>query len=102
MIDKKNITTYEEFMAPKYGPEGSPSRLAFESRAQSYFLCEMLKEERRRLGFTQQQMADRLGMKKSFLSRIENGKSDIQLSTLMKVLDGLGLQIQFVPVAVAA
>jgi transcriptional regulator with XRE-family HTH domain len=40
---------------------------------------------------TQEQLADKIGAKKSFISRIENGKVDIQLSTLYRLLEnGLG------------
>ena len=43
---------------------------------------------------TQEQLADKTGTKKSFISRIENGHSDIQLSTLYRLLEfGLGRKI---------
>ncbi|MDZ7624736.1 MAG: helix-turn-helix transcriptional regulator [Ignavibacteriaceae bacterium] len=40
----------------------------------------MLKEERRKANLTQEQLAEKTGTKKSYISRIEAGKSDIQLS----------------------
>jgi predicted transcriptional regulator len=43
---------------------------------------------------TQEELAHRTGTKKSFISRIENGHSDIQLSTLYKLIEhGLGKKI---------
>jgi transcriptional regulator with XRE-family HTH domain len=43
---------------------------------------------------TQEQLAIKTGTKKSFISRIENVKSDIQLSTLFRILElGLGKKI---------
>lgn len=46
---------------------------------------------------TQEQLADRIGAKKSFISRIENGQSDIQLSTLYRLLEvGLGKKLELV------
>ena len=45
---------------------------------------------------TQKQLATKTGTKKSFISRIENGHSDIQLSTLYKLIEfGLGRKINF-------
>jgi transcriptional regulator with XRE-family HTH domain len=45
---------------------------------------------------TQEQLALKTGTKKSFISRIENGKSDIQLSTLYRILEiGLGKKVSF-------
>ena len=32
-------------------------------------------------------------MKKSYISRIENGKTDVQLSTLFKIFQGLGKRV---------
>ncbi|MEI6508124.1 MAG: helix-turn-helix transcriptional regulator [Bacteroidota bacterium] len=44
---------------------------------------------------TQEQLADKIGAKKSFISRIENGKTDIQLSTLYRLIEfGLGREIE--------
>lgn len=44
---------------------------------------------------TQEQLADKIGAKKGFISRIENGKSDIQLSTLYRLLEfGLGKKVE--------
>ncbi|MCS2348677.1 helix-turn-helix transcriptional regulator [Bacteroides thetaiotaomicron] len=34
---------------------------------------------------TQEQLAAKIGTKKSYISRIENGHADIQLSTLFKI-----------------
>ena len=46
-------------------------------------------------GMTQEQLADKIGAKKSFISRIENGKTDIQLSTLYRLLEfGLGKTVE--------
>jgi len=43
---------------------------------------------------TQEQLADKIGAKKSFISRIENGHSDIQLSTLYRLMEiGLGKKV---------
>lgn len=40
------------------------------------------------------ELANKTGTKKSFISRIENGHSDIQLSTLFKLIElGLGRKV---------
>jgi transcriptional regulator with XRE-family HTH domain len=46
---------------------------------------------------TQEQLADRIGAKKSFISRIENGRSDIHLFTLYRLLEfGLGKKVELI------
>ena len=55
-----------------------------------------IKEARLSLGMTQEQLAIKAGTKKSYISRLENGKVDIQLSTLFRIFEtGLGRKIHF-------
>ena len=69
-------------------------RTDFEIKAKSFAIGELIKEERKLAQMTQEQLADKIGAKKSFISRIENGHSDIQLSTLYKIIEfGLGRKI---------
>ncbi|GLR16030.1 hypothetical protein GCM10007940_06450 [Portibacter lacus] len=43
---------------------------------------------------TQEELANKIGAKKSYISRVENGKTDIQLSTLYKIIEvGLSKEI---------
>ena len=47
----------------------------------------MLKEARKEANMMQEQLADKVGTKKSYISRLENGKCDIQLSTLYRIFE---------------
>ncbi len=90
----KNITTFDEHLENRYGKIGSVKRTEFEIKAKAFAIGEVIKEERRLCSMTQEQLAEKTGTKKSFISRIENGHSDIQLSTLYKLLEvGLGRKI---------
>ena len=44
-------------------------------------------------GLTQQELADKIGTKKSYISKLENGHADIQLSTLFRIFAGLGKRV---------
>jgi len=62
--------------------------------AKSFAIGEIIKEERQLANMTQDELAEKTGTKKSFISRIENGHSDIQLSTLFKLIElGLGRKV---------
>ena len=94
--ENKNITTFDEHLEDRYGKIGSLKRTEFEIKAKAFAIGEVIKEERRLCSMTQEQLAEKTGTKKSFSSRIENGHSDIQLSTLYKLLEvGLGRKITF-------
>ena len=59
-----------------------------------FIISEMLKEARREAKITQEELAEKTGTKKSYISRIENGKGNIQLSTLIRIFEiGLNKRI---------
>jgi ribosome-binding protein aMBF1 (putative translation factor) len=92
---KKNTTTLDEHLTSRYGKRGTAKRTEFEIKAKAFLIGEVIKEERRIANLTQEQLAEKIGAKKSFISRIENGKTDIQLSTLYRLLEfGLGKKVE--------
>jgi HTH-type transcriptional regulator / antitoxin HipB len=97
MEQKDNhITTFDQHLEKRYGKVGSKTRTDFEIKAKSLAIGELIKEERKLAHMTQEQLADKIGSKKSFISRIENGHSDIQFSTLYRIIEfGLGRKIHF-------
>ena len=90
---KLNLTPIEDLIAEDFGKVGTPERDTFEMECDAFIIGEQLKDERLKAGLTQEELADKIGTKKSFISRVENGKADIQLSTLVKVFRGVGREI---------
>jgi HTH-type transcriptional regulator/antitoxin HipB len=90
----KDAKTFDELLDIKYGELGSKVRDNFEIRAKSFVVGEMIKEARKEAHLTQDDLAKRTGTKKSYISRVENGKIDIQISTLFKIFEeGLGKRL---------
>ena len=90
----KNVTNFEDLLKEKYGEKGTPARDKFESDSLAFRLGVMLKEARKEAHMTQDELAKRTGTKKSYISRIERGQSDIQISTYYKLIEiGLGKQL---------
>ena len=90
----KNITTFDEHLDGRYGKIGTEKRTEFEIKAKAFAIGEILREARKEAKMTQEELAKKTGTKKSFISRIENGHSDIQLSTLYRIVEiGLGRRI---------
>ena len=87
----KNVRDFEDLLIDKYGQKGNPARDKFDSDSLAFRIGEMLKEARREAKLTQEELAQKIGTKKSYISRIERGQSDIQLSTFYKLIEiGLG------------
>ncbi|MBP5498569.1 MAG: helix-turn-helix transcriptional regulator [Muribaculaceae bacterium] len=86
-------SSFEELLNAEYGERGTKTREDFETEDETFCLAECLKEQRRLAGLTQEQLAAKIGTKKSYISKIENGHVDVQLSTLFRIFAGLGKRV---------
>jgi len=93
----KNIKTFEDLLLSKYGKSGTKMRDAFDAKSKAFMIGELIKETRKKSRVTQEELALKTGTKKSYISRVENGKSDIQLSTLFRLFEeGLGKSLNLI------
>lgn len=83
----KNITTLDEILDKKYGEKGSAKREQWEEGFETFRLGVLLEEARVKMGMTQEELAQKCGTNKAYISRIENNASDIRLSTLMRIVN---------------
>lgn len=88
-----NCNNLDELLNVEFGERNTPKRKQFDRETEAFCLAQTLKEERKRAGLTQQELAEKIGTKKTYISRLENGKSDIQLSTLFRIFEGLGRHV---------
>ena len=94
MTDYKGISSFDELIEKEHGPIGTDSRNEDEEKAQMFIVSEMLREARKNANLTQEELAIKAGTKKSYISKIENGKGNIQLSTLIRIFEkGLNRKI---------
>lgn len=89
-----NCNNLDELINVEFGEVGTPSCEEFDKETEAFCLALTLKEERIRAGFTQEQLAEKIGTKKTYISRLENGKADIQLTTLFRIFEGLGRRVR--------
>ncbi len=90
----KNLTSFDDHLDQRYGKIGTEKRTEFEIKAKAFAIGEILREARKEAHMTQEQLAEKTGTRKSFISRIENGHSDIQLSTLYRLVElGFGKRV---------
>lgn len=89
----KNIITFEEHLDKQYGIQGTPARDAYEQGYQAFKIGVLIQEARKKQHLTQEELALRIGTTKHYISRIENDASDIRLTTLRRIIEGLGGQL---------
>ena len=92
----KRLKSFDDILNEEVGAVNSPEREEFEARAKAYYYAELLKEQRKQQKMTQQQLADKIGKKREYISNIERGNSDMQLSTFIQIANALGLRFALV------
>ncbi|SOE23780.1 Helix-turn-helix [Spirosomataceae bacterium TFI 002] len=91
MKTDKNIETLDEFIDKEFGIKGTETRTDFEEGYQEFKLGFLLQQARLEKGLTQQQLAEKCGTNKGYISKIENDIKEVRLSTLRKIVEkGLG------------
>lgn len=93
---KMEYTTIEELENQILGTVGTPRRDAFEEAVKeeihAYHIGEAIKIARKEKNMTQQELGELMGVKKSQVSRIENGQT-FNLSTVTRAFKALGLHV---------
>jgi HTH-type transcriptional regulator/antitoxin HipB len=97
MVNKnKHLKSFSEHLDEQYGKAGTNKREQYEQEFEAFKLGVLLQELRKEKGMTQEELAEKCGTSKSYISRIENNASDIRLSTLMRIFqEGLGTKLKF-------
>ncbi len=89
-MNNKKLTSLDEMLDKYYGVRGTSTRDAYEEGFENFKIGVMIHEARIKQGMTQEQLADKIGTSKSYISRVENDTKDVRVSTLRKIIEGLG------------
>lgn len=91
----KTLTTLEEFKEKNYGKHGTKERDELEAGSDNFKMGALIQKTRLEMGMTQQQLADKVGTTKSYISKIENNLKEARISTLQKIVElGFGGQLE--------
>lgn len=92
--NNNQLVDYDAVLDAKFGKIGTPSRIEAEES-----LCFLYRENYRRCSqkakVTQAELARRIGSNRSYISRVESGQTDLRTSTLYRIMNALGCQIEF-------
>ncbi len=88
---KSNLKTLAQFVDEQYGKRGTSKREKFEKGYEDFRLGSLIQEARLEKGMTQEQLAQKCGTNKGYISKVENSIKDVRISTLQKIVEvGLG------------
>jgi ribosome-binding protein aMBF1 (putative translation factor) len=88
---KSNIVTLDQFKDKHYGKPGTTKRDQLEAGYENFKIGALIHEARLEKGMTQEELAEKVGTTKSYISKIENNIKEARISTLQKIVElGLG------------
>ena len=91
-----NTITLEEFKEKNYGKHGTKERDELEAGYENFKIGALILAARIEKGMTQEQLAEKVGTTKSYISKIENNIKEVRISTLQKIVElGLGGHLEF-------
>lgn len=94
MLKKNKTVTLDQFKEKHYGKKGTTKREKLEKGYQEFKLGVLIHEARLEKGLTQEELAEKCGTNKAYISRVENDIKDVRISTLQKIIEvGLGGQL---------
>lgn len=89
--ENRGLSSLDEFKKKNFGARGTKLREELEEGYEDFKIGFLLREARVKSGLTQQQLADKVGTTKSYISKIENNVKEARVSTLQKIVElGLG------------
>jgi ribosome-binding protein aMBF1 (putative translation factor) len=92
---KSNMMSLDQFKDKHYGRRGVAKREALETGYENFKIGVLLHEARLEKGLTQEDLAEKVGTTKSYISKIENDVKEVRISTLQKIVElGLGGRVQ--------
>jgi len=93
----RSLPTFNDHLDEKYGKVGTASREKFSKEAQAYYNGQLIEDARKNAHLTQEELANRVGSNKSYISRVENGKTEPRVSTFYRIAAALGLSVELNP-----
>lgn len=84
---KNDIITLNEFKDKHYGKRGTAKREELEAGYENFKIGALLQEARLEKGLTQEELAEKSGTTKFYISKIENDVKEVRISTLQKIVE---------------
>jgi DNA-binding XRE family transcriptional regulator len=92
---KSNVLTLGQFKDKHYGKPGSVDRDRLDAGYENFKAGFLIQQARLEKGLTQQELADKVGTTKSYISKLENDVKEVRISTLQKIVEvGFGGHIE--------
>lgn len=97
MRAKSNLKSVSRELDELYGKEGTTERDAFRKEAYAYYTGQIIEQARKDARMTQAELAEKIGTNKSYISRVETGRTEPKVSTFYRIASALNLRVELLP-----
>ncbi len=94
--NNNQLVDYDAVLDSQYGKEGTVEREKFREEALEFCTSLLIYQSRKEAHITQQELANRTGTSKSYISRVENGLIEPSAGMFLKIISSLGLRFDIV------
>jgi DNA-binding XRE family transcriptional regulator len=95
-VNNHQTADYDAVLDKEHGRAGTPEREEFRREAYAWYMSRLLHNARKSEKVTQQELASRLGLSKSYISKIETGAIEPGAGIFYRIIDALGLRMDIV------
>lgn len=93
-VKNNKLTDYSAILAKEYGEHGTPERAQFDEEAYAFYISQVILDARKSEKMTQSELAAKLGVDKSYISKIENGVVNPSVGFFYRIMNALGLNVE--------
>jgi DNA-binding XRE family transcriptional regulator len=93
-----NLTDINLELDSLYGKVGSTEREQFRREAYAYYMGQILHDVRKNEKITQKELAERVGVDKSYISKIEKGFIEPGIGMFYRIASSLGFSVELKPI----
>ena len=99
-MEQMKLYTHDEMMDSVIGKKGTPRRDKLDADLKTFLMGEAIKKAREERHLTQEQLGERIGVKRAQISRLERGYS-ITIPTMRRVFKALGVVTATIDLGIA-
>ena len=92
-INNHQLVDISAMLDERFGAEGTPERAEAEEKAYAFYIGQLIKDARKKTKITQAELARRIASNRSYISKVENGETELKVSTLYRIMNALGCTI---------
>ena len=90
------IRDYDIVLDAEFGKPGTPQREKATEAAYAFYTGKILLDARKEAGITQTQLAEKINLTKSYISKIEKGHINPSAGLFFTIINALGMKVEIV------